>query len=385
LIIFINVFKDSSWENAQGTHISQKMKAMRSGSEASEIRKVVLKTDADMRYLFTKKPSKTRIITYPKSGETWDEGYWWQTASENYKNKIMKTNVYKKYKKITKALLKQPKFDEWNKKNYSLDSLTFYVMTSVLRVAQNTKRDKQKHTDKAPVLPLERLENRAKNAIRYGIGNCGECQAVALMMFRDLKLKDTLPTWKGSDIPHAITASAGYWEKPLKIVDGVRRGGGDHAFLLICQSEDTALRTNEFLRKLHGDRKKGIEIGAKRRDSLKFWIDISDDVIICDPWYYHDGNAEYIGNLNTPKNEWAVSNKLYKFLLDNGIYVQQTHPHGIGSGRSERHKKVPRYAQTNFYNDPVEKIKKTMKKESKKHVKKTVIHDTDWVAKRITP
>jgi len=122
---------------------------------------------------------------------------------------------------------------------------------------------KSTHGDGSAVLPLERLEANAKNAMRFKIGNCVECASLAfcmLMEYGGANGDAALP-----DLP-AAPANRPMVEK-AKVSNP-----GDHHFVLINRNPSIAIADLS-------------------------WMD-NPDVIICDPWWFTDdgGDAHFIAS-----------------------------------------------------------------------------------------
>lgn len=125
----------------------------------------------------------------------------------------------------------------------------------ITKLQASPRAHKVKHKNGADYTPLERVEGTVKSAVRYSIGNCGECSATAYMMLMDyyaMGEDKSLPTRE---------------ECKGATVELVSLGGkaADHSFVIVNRNTTCNLA-----------------------DTGK-WM--TSSVIICDPWWFHKGDA----------------------------------------------------------------------------------------------
>ena len=126
------------------------------------------------------------------------------------------------------------------------------------------RSDKTHHADGSGVTTQEKQEASAKNAIRYGIGNCGECAALAFTMFAE---------YPGPEGNIALPGLDGTVNARSRI-EKVSATKGDHAFVVVNRNASVDIKNP----------------GA--------WM--TGETILCDTWWFHTGKAMYANDSGHP-------------------------------------------------------------------------------------
>jgi hypothetical protein len=193
---------------------------------------------------------------------------------------------------------------------------TLGVSESTLHSAFATERSKKKaHKNKAQVLPMEMQEQAAKNAVRYRVGNCGENASLAYVMFAEY------PGPKGEMTLPALDIDPDQRPWVEKIAATPK---GDHAFVVVNrpQGDPTDIAT---------------------------WLD-KGNVIICDPWWFHTGEA-----LKTNDRTTSDKRDLLDFITSWKNYLKVVGPAvRLGCGHSDRFRGKTKYGGLNYYENTVE-------------------------------
>lgn len=167
------------------------------------------------------------------------------------------------------------------------------------------------------VTPMEKQEANAKNAVRYRVGNCGENASLAFVMFAeypgpngDIQLPDLDPVLLNRPLIERVAAS----------------NPGDHAFVVLSrppgdiQDPDTWMTAN---------------------------------VVICDPWWFHDGDA-LRANDRTGENAGLID-----YIKGHKTGLKVTGKIRLGQGHSDRYQNG-KYQNLNYYSDPVNTIQQKL-------------------------
>lgn len=132
-----------------------------------------------------------------------------------------------------------------------------------------SRREKISHENKKglfsgkpPVLPLERHEANAKNAIRYRVGNCSENASLALVMFAEYR-------GDGADETGV----------ELGFLPRVRPQRKENFLVEVVEATHPANHSFVVL-----NRNPSFDITAPES-----WM--TSTTIICDPWWFHEGSA----------------------------------------------------------------------------------------------
>lgn len=202
-----------------------------------------------------------------------------------------------------------------------------FTVNQVLSALNSDKRaDKTHHKSKGmfswfttgdAVTNMEIHEANAKNAVRFRVGNCGENASLAFVMFAeypgpngDIQLPDLDPVLAQRTLVERVAAS----------------NPGDHAFVVLnrapgnIQDPDTWMTAN---------------------------------VIICDPWWFHDGDA-LLSNDRTGENAGLID-----YIKGHPTGLKVTGKIRLGQGHST-HFQNSKYQNLNYYSDPVNTIKQTL-------------------------
>jgi FYVE zinc finger len=177
----------------------------------------------------------------------------------------------------------------------------------------NKRSDKRRHRNKQPFLPLEEQEQAAKNAVRYRVGNCGENASLAYVMFAE---------YPGPDGDNALPdLDVDVNSRPL--VEKIAAQVSDHAFVVINRPQVPVNEVDKWLNK--------------------------GDVIICDPWWFHGGDA-----LLTNDRSTSLKKALLQFIEAEPPNLKVTAPAvRLGCGHSDRFKAKDKYAGLNYYANSV--------------------------------
>ncbi len=198
---------------------------------------------------------------------------------------------------------REREYDEALKKALSARGITQEKLEGMLLDLDKAKRSKKReHKDGTSLTPLEKLEGNAKNAIRYEIGNCVECASLAFVMFMEYKGPS-----KGSDLPQ-LDAVAG--KRPM-VEKACVSNPGDHHFVLINRNTSIPI------------------------EAIDQWS--TDDVIICDGWWFKDGDAKMLSGHTHGLRQEILENKA-------GLQVSLALP--LGSGHSSHFQS--KYPNVNF-------------------------------------
>jgi len=171
------------------------------------------------------------------------------------------------------------------------------------------RRGKKRHRNRQPVLAMEQQEQAAKNAVRYRIGNCGENASLAFVMFAEY------PGQQGDLTLPALD------QDPLNRpwVEKIAATVSDHAFVVINRPQVDVNLVDQWLGK--------------------------GDVIICDPWWFHTGDA-LLTNDRTSSNKRS----LLDFINAEPPNLQVTGAAvRLGVGHSARFTGKDKYAGLNYY------------------------------------
>ena len=125
-------------------------------------------------------------------------------------------------------------------------------------------------------------------AVRYRIGNCGECSWTAYHMLLDVPvtMKENVknPWMINTCYDDSVYVSRVHLESEK--INNKRTGRGDHAFVLIHKDKNI------------------INWKKPQRD----WLD-SDDIIVCDPWFIDNGGACIASKMPMGQEVIAMSKK----------------------------------------------------------------------------
>lgn len=167
------------------------------------------------------------------------------------------------------------------------------------------------------VTPMEKQEANAKNAVRYRVGNCGENASLAFVMFAeypgpngDHQLPDLDPVLLNRPLIERVAAS----------------NPGDHAFVVVNRAAGDIQDPNTWMRA---------------------------NVIICDPWWFHDGDA-LLANDRTGENAGLID-----YITGHRTGLKVTGKIRLGQGHSERYQNG-KYQSVNYYSDPVNTIQQKL-------------------------
>jgi len=199
--------------------------------------------------------------------------------------------------------LDQGLFKEWAE----IAGVDLKDLAHVLR--DNSRANKWTHKDGQQFTFQERDEASAKNAIRHGVGNCPECAALAMQMFADYKGPG------GDDRLPALS-------QPPVAVERIC-ASGDHSFVVVNRNQST-------------------DISNTGR-----WM--TPDVVICDPWWFHAGDAILATDHDTD------GKSLIDFIQkDPKLRVRLKI--NLGQGHTTRFNQ--KHPGLDYYLDPVEDIKR---------------------------
>jgi hypothetical protein len=159
------------------------------------------------------------------------------------------------------------------------------------QLTAETRWQKKTHKDRKPFLVLEQAEASAKNAVRFRVGNCRECADLAFVMFAE---------YKEPDLPKDEE------ERPMVELVGCL-SGGDHSFLVI-------------------NRNCSRNIQDEVKDN---WMP-APATIICDPWWFHEGDAFFPANARKDTMEALLLDHIKKYGLN--VLLQRR----LGCGHSTR-------------------------------------------------
>lgn len=178
------------------------------------------------------------------------------------------------------------------------------------------RSDKTRHRNQQPVLAMEQQEQAAKNAVRYRIGNCGENASLAYVMFAEY------PGQQGDMNLPALDLDP--LNRPW--VEKIAATKGDHAFVVVNRPQVDVTLVDQ-------------------------WLD-KGDVIICDPWWFHTGDA-----LLTNDRTSSDKRSLLKFIRDDAANLKVTGAAvRLGCGHSARYDNKSKYAGLNYYANDVDAI-----------------------------
>jgi hypothetical protein len=131
-----------------------------------------------------------------------------------------------------------------------------------LNVFKTHYEDVKVTTPGKAVRPLERLEQDAKNAIRFRVGNCDQTSALAFLMFMEFDGRKIASSF---DIKKREVLTWNNLVKPWPYVE--RIVGNGHCMVVL--GRDITKDVNDF-------------------SSYK-----EDGVVVCDPWWFHQGGATW--------------------------------------------------------------------------------------------
>jgi hypothetical protein len=160
------------------------------------------------------------------------------------------------------------------------------------------------------VTPLEVHKANAKNAVRYRIGNCGENASLAFVMFAEYpgpKGDHTLP-----DLDRDLN------QRPRVEKCSCTGRDYDHAFVVVNRPAGNISNTASWF---------------------------TGTVIICDSWWFHEGDALLASDRTGEKND------LLEYIEDaasDGCLKLSGAEIRLGQGHSERYKKG-KYKDVNYY------------------------------------
>jgi hypothetical protein len=169
---------------------------------------------------------------------------------------------------------------------------------------------------------MEWQDADAKNAVRYRVGNCGENTSLAFVMFAeypgpngDSKLPDLDPTPVNRPLIEKVEATT----------------PGDHAFVVVNRAS--------------GD----------IRDP-KTWM--KADVVICDPWWFHSGDAllAHVSSID----DGGEKKGLLDYIKRYSQFLCVRGSGRLGGGHSERYRKG-KYQLLNYYSNSVNDIMSTLR------------------------
>jgi hypothetical protein len=173
------------------------------------------------------------------------------------------------------------------------------INENVIKAAlESAKRsDKRLHKSGEAVFPMERHEANAKNAVRYRVGNCEENASLAFVMFAEYPGPNGDGELPDLEVP------------PPKVEAIAAVRPADHCFVVIN-------RPPVNIQNVWG------------------WIN-NGNVIICDPWWFHDGDALLA-------NDWRGHNdSLLRYIIDNNRHLEVIGTVYLGEGHSPRYRASP--------------------------------------------
>jgi hypothetical protein len=175
-----------------------------------------------------------------------------------------------------------------------------------------TRSAKTLHKDRHAVLALEQAEADAKNAVRFRVGNCGECASLAFVMFAE---------YAEADLPKD--------EKDRPMVERVEASNpGDHSFIVINRNCTVDIQNvDEWSR--------------------------NPNTIICDPWWFHEGDAFFPANAHEGANDAGM---LVNYIEENSDGLKVLLRARLGCGHSDRFKK--KHPKRDFAKDSIHEIQK---------------------------
>lgn len=294
-----NEYVDSWWQDeTENDYIKIQGLAMRAGSDVNDIRRKIIKANKNLRYV--------GLGVDSRSAE-WKSGKW-----AGKKVTPGRTILNKEFFKA----MGWNQANYWNEKEYQRLLESYYRKNGKLNKAKDAWAIKPKSKHKRKFFqfkpdvytPKERVENTAKNAVMYKIGNCGECASLASMMLCEYQgpgNDKSLPPLPENDS-----------DKP-RILKCALVGSGDHAFVLILPAtvNDSSLNS-------------------------KLWL-TSPNIVVCDPWWEHLGTAYTCKELAERSNETHSWYDYLKSYLDktDRKYFQIQGRYLLGEGHTKRWKK----------------------------------------------
>lgn len=188
------------------------------------------------------------------------------------------------------------------------------------------------------VTTRERMEREAKNAIRFGVGNCDECSSLAFLMFAEFRPEKPIrEVWRRSIFSGTIHVE--------KIEGGQR--GEEHCFVVI-----------------------GRDLGAVELPRASDYESYQQDgVIICDPWWFdHGGILEHSrGSFQMGGPDRDKKRSLHSWLERNATTLKTVDHIPLGSGEhSARFRGKKMYRGLSYLYNPIEKTKQYIKDVYKK-------------------
>jgi hypothetical protein len=191
-----------------------------------------------------------------------------------------------------------------------LAELNMKLMDVTDRLKKDSRLAKKQRKDGTPMVPLELMESLAKNAVRYRVGNCAENSALAFVMFAEYpgpENDNSLPELEGDPSKNP----------PIERVDSP---DGDHAFVVVNRNPSFAI------------------------SDVARWAD--HQVIICDPWWFHEGEAFVATDRSGEKD------RLMQYITQYAENLRVAATARLGEGHSQRF--ATRYDGVNFYSNAVD-------------------------------
>jgi hypothetical protein len=197
---------------------------------------------------------------------------------------------------------------------------------------------------------IDSIYDFAKNAIRFEVGNCDQCSAMAFIILAELGSS------KNSEVK-AYLKSTPSSKRPY-----VERIVGDgHCMVMIGRKE----APNGYLSSINN-------INTYQTDGM----------IVCDPWFFNKGGIIVCdkntikvienGKLATTKDVVADGKNLWRHIVNatkkynpsstapwQSQALNQTHCEKIGAGLKSSFRRNPKYKNVNFFDDP-DGTKKTL-------------------------
>jgi len=177
------------------------------------------------------------------------------------------------------------------------------IKTLDQQLKTNPLSRKQVHKDNKAVMPKEMIEAEAKNAVRYRVGNCGENSALAYVMFLEYpgpENDDALPELDPND--------------PVTI-ERVCVAASLHCFVVVNRNPSVSIQDVTWLN--------------------------NSQVIICDPWWFHGGDAFRV------TNKGGYRQSLLNLISGRAEQLSVTATGIMGEGHTERFRN--KHPELNFY------------------------------------
>jgi hypothetical protein len=181
---------------------------------------------------------------------------------------------------------------------------------------------KKSHANGRDFTPMEQEEAHAKNAVRYQVGNCEECAALALVMFAEY------PGPGGDPALPSLPADRDLRPRVEKLALG---GKYDHAFVVLNRPDVEPAEVRAWLK---------------------------SDVIICDPWWFHEGAALRADDRSDARKRDLLLD-ISKALSDKEI--GRCTEIRLGDKHSPRFVGKEKYGSVDYYKNPVEQTAKQLR------------------------